>query len=407
MRPLNTRTIHACFVALLTAVASPAPALCAGAPDVSAVLAAPAVAAGGSTVPLTVTMTIGPGWHVNSHLPSEAYLIPTGVKLSSSAGALSPVRYPGDVVRRLAFGEKPLRLYEGAVQFAVDLVLPAAAGGSVSIFGRVTYQACNDRQCFPPASIELAASVRIGSGAEGETASSSAAESAPPLRSELARASPARQALPPGAPVIQGLALFNLDGASFSLDSLKGDVVVLDVWASWCVPCRASFPFFNGLQARYGENGVRVVGLTLEEDTAAVLSFLEAVPARFPIVRDPSGRAGEALGVVAMPTTFLIDREGRIVARFEGGDRHAHEGLEAAVSAVASGAGLPGGLDVRVAAGRKATGRVQAWRRGYLADPIMNLDGDPLTRLLREHVHSSKEGAAGDGGAVGGGCGCN
>jgi len=398
MRPLNTLVIRACFVALSTAVASPGPALSADAPDVRAVLAAPAVAAGGSMVPLTVTMTIGPGWHVNSHLPSEAYIIPTGVMLSSSAGALSPVRYPGDIVRRLAFDEKPLRLYEGVARFAADLALPAAAGGTVSILGRVTYQACNDRQCFPPVTIELAASVRIGSGAEGATGSGSP---------ELSHASPARQPLPPGVPVIRGLALFSLDGASFSLDSLKGDVVVLDVWASWCIPCRASFPFFNGLQARYGENGVAVVGLTLEEDTAAVLSFLEAIPARFPIVRDSSGRAGEALGVVAMPTTFLIDREGRVVARFEGGDRRAHEKLEAAVSAVASGAGLPGGLDVRVAASREATGRVKAWQRGYLADPMMNLDGDPLTRLLREHVHSSKEGAAGDGGAVGGGCGCN
>ena len=50
---------------------------------------------------------------------------------------------------------------------------------------------------------------------------------------------------------------------------------------------------------------------------------------------------------------------------------------------------------------------VSPWERGYLADPIMSLDGDPLTKLLREHIHASKEGAAGDGGAAGGGCGCN
>jgi hypothetical protein len=50
---------------------------------------------------------------------------------------------------------------------------------------------------------------------------------------------------------------------------------------------------------------------------------------------------------------------------------------------------------------------VKAWQRGYLADSFMNLDGDPITRQLREHIHASKEGAAGDGGAAGGGCGCN
>jgi len=55
----------------------------------------------------------------------------------------------------------------------------------------------------------------------------------------------------------------------------------------------------------------------------------------------------------------------------------------------------------------RETGAVKAWQRGYLADPMMNLGGDPLSRLLNEHIHASKEGAAGDGGAAGGGCGCN
>jgi hypothetical protein len=60
-----------------------------------------------------------------------------------------------------------------------------------------------------------------------------------------------------------------------------------------------------------------------------------------------------------------------------------------------------------VAPGLEAKGGLKAWQRGHLADPIMNLDGDRLTGLLREHIHASKEGAAGTGGAAGGGCGCN
>ena len=108
-----------------------------------------------------------------------------------------------------------------------------------------------------------------------------------------------------------------------------------------------------------------------------------------------------------MPTTFLLDPDGKIVARFEGGDKSVHAKIEAAVVTLLSGGTLAPGGDVRVAKSLEATSKIKAWQRGYLADPSMNLDGDAITRLLREHIHASKEGAAGDGGAAGGGCGCN
>jgi cytochrome c biogenesis protein CcmG, thiol:disulfide interchange protein DsbE len=196
------------------------------------------------------------------------------------------------------------------------------------------------------------------------------------------------------------------DRGLFALSSLKGRVVVLDFWAPWCVPCRASFPFLDGLRAKYEAQGLSVVGLTLEENEDAVGAFLDAVPVRFPVVVDATGRSGEAFEVVAMPTTFLIDREGRIAARFEGGAPSVHAKIEAAVAALLAGS-FPAGGDVRVPASLEASGKVKAWRRGWLADPIMQLDGDPLTRLIKEHIHASKEAAAGDGGASGGGCGCN
>jgi cytochrome c biogenesis protein CcmG, thiol:disulfide interchange protein DsbE len=203
------------------------------------------------------------------------------------------------------------------------------------------------------------------------------------------------------------LKIQTLNGSAFSLESLKGQIVVLDFWASWCVPCRTSFPFLDTLQGKYQSQGLRVLGLTLEDNEEAVRAFLDDVPAAFTILRDPSGHAGEAFHVVAMPTTFLLDPQGRVVARFEGGDKRAHAKLEAAVSSLLSGATLPAGVDVRVPRSLEATGSIKAWQRQYLADPIMNLVGDPITRLLREHIHASKEGAAGDGGPSGGGCGCN
>lgn len=198
-----------------------------------------------------------------------------------------------------------------------------------------------------------------------------------------------------------------LDGKPFTLASLEGQVVLLDFWASWCAPCRKSFPFLDELQKKHASDGLRVVGLTLEEDDDAVTGFLVSVPVSFTIARDASERAGDAFGVVAMPTTFLIDREGRMAARFEGGDESVHKRVEAAVKTLLAGGALPAGTDVRVAASLEATGVLKAWQRGYLADPIMSLDGDPLTRIIREHVHASKEAASGDGGAAGGGCGCN
>ncbi len=202
------------------------------------------------------------------------------------------------------------------------------------------------------------------------------------------------------APEVQ---LKDSKGKPFSLAALKGQVVVVDFWASWCGPCRKSMPELDKLQDRFADQGVKVVGISLDEETAAVGSFLEQVPVRFTILQDATGRTGEAFSVVAMPTTFLIDREGRIAARFEGG---AHVQEEAAAVAALL-AGSPAPKEVRIAAGLQATGSLKAWRRGHLADPIMSLDGDTLTGFFREHIHASKEGAAGNGGAAGGGCGCN
>ena len=122
------------------------------------------------------------------------------------------------------------------------------------------------------------------------------------------------------------------------------------------------------------------------------------------VLSDTTGRSAETYGVVAMPTSFLIDQEGNIVARFEGGEHLKAE--EEAVVALLQKRGAPG-ADLRVASGLQATGSLKAWQRGHLADPIMSLDGDRLTSMFREHIHASKEGASGNGGAAGGGCGCN
>jgi len=214
--------------------------------------------------------------------------------------------------------------------------------------------------------------------------------------------------IPAGAPAVAPTSApggLVLDGGLLDLASLKGRVALVDFWASWCAPCRKSFPVLERFKQAYGSKGLEVVGVSLDEDADAMNRFLESVPVSFRILRDPRGQLAQTCQVVAMPTTLLLDTQGRVVARFEGGAHGTEE--EAAVKALLAGKPLPAGTGALAAKGTRATGSLRAWDRGHLADPIMNLDGDPLARGLWEHIHSAKEGAAGNGGAAGGGCGCN
>jgi len=206
-----------------------------------------------------------------------------------------------------------------------------------------------------------------------------------------------------GASGVVDASFTDLEGRPRALSETRGGVTLLVFWASWCVPCRKGFPFLDELQRRHSGAGFAVVAVTLEEDDGAVSAFVKTHPASFLVGRDPSGRAGEIFEVGAIPSAFLLNREGRVVARFEGGTDAVHRRIEEAVDTVMSG----GTLDPALATIGSTQTNVLVWQREYLADPIMNLDGDVLTRSMREHVHASKEGAAGNGGVAGGGCGCN
>jgi len=146
---------------LLLAPAAVSSAVPAEKPEIHARLVVGWTAPAGAKTTLSVELTLGPHWHVNSHTPAETFLIPTDLALTTSAGTLSAVRYPPQVERRFAFSDKPLRVYEGSARFEADLELPAAADGSVTITGVLSYQACNDQQCFAPARIPLEATIRI------------------------------------------------------------------------------------------------------------------------------------------------------------------------------------------------------------------------------------------------------
>ncbi|MDT8405912.1 MAG: TlpA disulfide reductase family protein [Methylococcales bacterium] len=106
---------------------------------------------------------------------------------------------------------------------------------------------------------------------------------------------------------------------ALSLNSLQGQVVYVDFWASWCPPCLKSFPFMNDLQQRYRDQGLTVVAVNLDENLSDAQAFVEKQPAAFPVWVDQDQSCAQAFKVKAMPSTYLIDASGVI--------RHVHAGF--------------------------------------------------------------------------------
>ncbi|MBT8078545.1 MAG: TlpA family protein disulfide reductase [Gammaproteobacteria bacterium] len=103
-----------------------------------------------------------------------------------------------------------------------------------------------------------------------------------------------------------------------TLPAHPGKVVVVDFWASWCVPCRRSFPWMNEMQRKYGEDGLVIIGVNLDADATAADEFLREVPADFQIVRDPQGDLARSYNIIAMPSSVIFDRDGEIATRHNG-----------------------------------------------------------------------------------------
>jgi thiol-disulfide isomerase/thioredoxin len=108
------------------------------------------------------------------------------------------------------------------------------------------------------------------------------------------------------------------DHGQMDLAALKGRVVYLDFWASWCGPCRKSFPWMSDMQARYGNQGLSVVAVNLDQDRALAARFLAAYPPGFTVAYDPQGVSAERYDVKGMPSSYLIDRDGRVHMRHVG-----------------------------------------------------------------------------------------
>jgi thiol-disulfide isomerase/thioredoxin len=98
-----------------------------------------------------------------------------------------------------------------------------------------------------------------------------------------------------------------------------GRVVLVDFWASWCPPCRRAMPWLNTLYAELGERGLTVLAINVDEEPDAAREFLARIPVDYPVVFDPAGSCPARFTVEAMPSTYFIDRAGRI--------RYVHKGF--------------------------------------------------------------------------------
>jgi thiol-disulfide isomerase/thioredoxin len=107
--------------------------------------------------------------------------------------------------------------------------------------------------------------------------------------------------------------LKDLDGKTVTSEQLKGKVVVVDFWATWCGPCRVEIPGYVDMQKKYGKDGFVIVGISLDQAGPEVVkAFAEKFQINYPIVMGDDAVAQAFGGVEAIPTTFLIDREGQI-----------------------------------------------------------------------------------------------
>jgi cytochrome c biogenesis protein CcmG, thiol:disulfide interchange protein DsbE len=105
-----------------------------------------------------------------------------------------------------------------------------------------------------------------------------------------------------------------LDGRTVSLDALRGHVVLVTFWASWCLECRTEMPVFERLHHAFASQGLAIVGINVREREEAARRYATELDLTFPLVLDADGRISSRYGVIGLPTTFVIGRDGTAVA---------------------------------------------------------------------------------------------
>jgi cytochrome c biogenesis protein CcmG/thiol:disulfide interchange protein DsbE len=112
--------------------------------------------------------------------------------------------------------------------------------------------------------------------------------------------------------------LIDLDGNSIQLAALRGRPVIVNFWASWCVPCIEEFPLLRDAVSQHADDGLVVLGIVYQDRAQAASDFMARFGATWAAAADPEGRVADAYGILAPPETFFIGRDGRIAARVLG-----------------------------------------------------------------------------------------
>eukprot|EP01041_Mallomonas_annulata_P030540 gene30540-52692_t len=143
----------------------------------------------------------------------------------------------------------------------------------------------------------------------------------------------------PSAAPAWSLPVWTAQGASASrlaMADLKGQWVYLDFWASWCGPCKQSFPWMGRLQKDMHAAPLQVVAIGLDKQAAPMQQFLKQAAPEFQVVWDPAGETARQFGVQAMPSSYLINPQGRVVWRHQGFQSATAAELQAKIKALVS-----------------------------------------------------------------------
>lgn len=147
---------------------------------------------------------------------------------------------------------------------------------------------------------------------------------------------------PPAPPAIMQAELKKTDGTAFKLEDYKGKVVLVNLWATWCGPCKAEMPELVKLQDEHKDKGFEIIGLNIddEEDAAMVKSFGEQMGLNYQLAKGEYKLGGDFLKISkvdAIPQSFLIDRDGRLVGVFVGGGKTSVDKIKTNVARTVAG----------------------------------------------------------------------
>ena len=129
---------------------------------------------------------------------------------------------------------------------------------------------------------------------------------------------PGSHSTPKQHPLAPDFTLTQLNGEPLTLSSYRGKVVLLDFWATWCVPCREEIPRFVELQDKYRERGLRIIGVSMDDSVDPVRPFAQQFHINYPVVMGNAKLGEEYGGVLGLPIAFLLDQDGRIVKKHIG-----------------------------------------------------------------------------------------